>query len=405
MPRFSYRAKDRQSRPVAGVIEAQNRDEAVTFLQREGFLVTGLELNRDIRLRLPLSLRVARNRVRLKDVAVFCRQFATMLQSGLPIVQALRVIIEQTRSRALKEVLQGVVQDLEGGETLGRAFYRHRERLPLVLVHMVRAGEVGGILDDVFFRLASYFEREEQVNQKIRSVMVYPAVVSVVAFGVVAFLVVVVVPNYVVLFEQLGASLPLPTRILMGVSAFVGRFWYLLVAAALGLLAGVNALRQTEEGRRVLDRWVLKVPVYGDLIVKRALARFSRTLGALLASGVPILEAMQAVEEVVDNHVISREIGRARVRVREGQGLASSLQESDLMPAIVRQMISVGESAGDVDGMLGKVADFYEREINESVGRLTSLLEPVVVVGLGAVVALILISIILPMFEVFSLIG
>jgi len=405
MPRFSYRARDSQGRPVSGVIEAPNREEAAARLQREGFLVTGLELNRDIRLKLPVSLGCARNRVRLKDVAIFCRQFATMLQSGLPIIQALSVIIEQTRSRALREVLQGVVRDLEGGETLGGAFHRHRDRLPLVLVHMVRAGEVGGILDDVFFRLANYFEREEQASQKIRSVMVYPSVVSLVALGVVAFLVVVVVPNYVMLFDQLGASLPLPTRILMKISAFVGRFWYLLVAAALGLVAGINALRQTERGRQVLDRWVLKVPVYGDLIVKRALARFSRTLGALLASGVPILEAMQAVEEVVGNHVISREIERARLRVREGQGLGSSLQESDLIPGMVRQMINVGESAGDLDGMLGKIAEYYEREINESVGRLTGLLEPVIVVCLGAVVALILISIILPMFDVFSVIG
>ncbi|MCL6450770.1 MAG: type II secretion system F family protein [Acetobacteraceae bacterium] len=406
MPRFRYRARDPVGRPVEGGLDAPNERSAVDALRAQGLLVTRLELDRDlgrlVAARRPLVRRG--RRIRVRDLALFCRQFSTMIGAGVSIMSSLRILSRQTGDRRLRTSLEAVAHDLEAGETLSAAFRRRAGEFPAVMVNMVAAGEVGGILEEVFDRLSAHFEREDGVNQKVRSAMIYPSVVICLAVAVVVFMVTVVLPNYVAIFKEMGAVLPLPTRMLLGLSRALRVYWYLFLAFPAVAYLALRRLAATPGGKGLIERWLLRVPILGDLLAKLALARFSRTLGALLQSGVPILTALEVVERAVGSAVLGGAVRRAHDAVRAGHSVALPLRASGVVPPMVVEMVAVGEESGAMEAMLFKVADFYEREIDRLVGRITALLEPFVVLFLGVGVGFILVSIVMPMFQIFGMI-
>ena len=407
MPRYRYRARDGAGAAVEGFLEAAGEPEALGRLRDQGLFVVRLDVDRDIGAGLMRSLslgaRGAGRRIPLRDLALFCRQFSTMIGAGVPIVQTLRVIARQGASARLVRAVDGVVRDLEGGETLSAAF-NHRREFPPMMVNMVAAGEVGGVLEGVLERLARHFEREHAVTQKVKSSLYYPAAVVLVALFVVTFLLLFVLPNYVTLFQDMGATLPLPTRIVLTISSLLRRYWYVLAGAVVAAFLGLRQARRTPAGRLQFDRFALMMPLVGPVLSKLALARFARTLGALMASGVPILTAMQVVEGAVGNVVLGNAVRRAQDAVRNGQSIALPLRASGVFPPMIIEMVGVGEEIGAMDAMLYKVADFYEQEIDRSVERLTALIEPVMIILLGGVVGFILVSIVMPMFQVMELI-
>ncbi|MCL4424971.1 MAG: type II secretion system F family protein [Firmicutes bacterium] len=404
MPNYLYRARDNQGQPVSGDIDADHQAHAVEKLRARGYVVTHLELNRDIRQLLRRPPQQVKGRVPLRELAVFSRQFGTMLGSGVPINTSLRILARQTKNSKMVTLLDQIRGELEAGGTLATALGKQAENVPPVMINLVAAGEVGGFLEDVFYRLAEYFEKEDAVAQKVRSALTYPATVVVVAFFVIILMVTVVLPNFANMFTDLGANLPWPTRFLLGLSAFVRRFWYLLLLG-LGLLAwGTTRYFRTPKGRQVLDRLTLRLPIFGDLLIKRALARFSRTLGTLLKSGVPLLVSLAVVERTIGNSLLAQVVGQAQTSVRGGRSMIKPLEESRYFPPMIIEMMGVGEETGAMEDMLYKVADFYEKEIDRITERLTTLIEPVIIAVLGLVVGFILVSMYLPMFDVFTLV-
>lgn len=405
MPNYLYRARDNQGQMVSGNIDANDQGHAVEKLRALGYVVTHLELNRDIGqlLRRPTGARL-RGRIPLRELATFCRQFGTMLGSGVPINTSLRILARQAKNRQLALLLDQIRTELEAGGTLAAALGNQAAHLPQVMINLVAAGEVGGFLEDVFYRLAEYFEKEDAVNQKVRSALIYPATVLVVAFFVVLLMLVVVLPSFANMFAEMGAALPWPTRFLLGLSDFLRRFWYLLLAAFLLTAFAARKYLRSVKGRQTIDRLSLRLPIFGELLLKSALARFARTLATLLKSGVPLLVSLTVVERTIGNSSLAQVINQAQVSVRGGRSMIRPLEESPYFPPMVIEMMGVGEETGTMDGMLLKVADFYEKEVERITGRLTTLLEPVVIVVLGAVVGFILLSMYLPMFDVFTLV-
>mgnify|MGYP000746008783 CR=1 FL=1 len=403
MASFLYRARDASGHQVKGTIEAPDQGTAVARLREQGYVVTHIELNRDISVffRRRLGARPGR-KISLKDLAAFCRQFSTLVEAGVPIRTGLRVLSRQAGNRPLGLALEEVGRLLEQGETLAESFRRQGRSFPDLLVNMVQAGETGGFLPEVFQRLAVAFEREDRTNHKIRSALVYPAVVVVVALGVISFSLTFVLPTFVGLFQDMGASLPLPTRILLRLSAFIRAYWVpLLVAGTVGVFL-FRIYARTERGRRLLDRVLLRVPVIGEVVLKWALVRFSSTLATLTGAGIPILDGLEIVRRAVHNTVVADAIDSTRLRVAEGQSLVQPLTEAGIFPSLLLEMLSVGEDTGAMDVMLLKVAEFYEADLDRTLTRLTALLEPAVIVVLAVVVGGIIVSIVLPMFDVLT---
>lgn len=404
LPNFNYRARDPSGSPFEGVMSGDNEKHVAEKLRAQGLIVVDIEINKDIALALNKSRSRHRGRITLRDLAVFCRQFATMIGAGVAILQSLRIIARQAGRRRMGTVLQEVCKDLEAGETLTNAFARRGEEFPPILINMVAAGEVGGILEDVFNRLAEQFEKEDLVQQKVRSALIYPAMVSIVAVGVVIFMVTFVLPNFISIFAQSGAVLPLPTRILLGLSNVLRSFWYVFAVIPLLGYLWFEGYRKTEAGRRALDRFLLGLPIFGPLFLKRALALFARTLGTLLKSGVPIMLALSVAERSVGNKAMGMTVREAQTAVRDGRSMIGPLQASPYFPQMVVEMMAVGEETGAMDAMLFKVADFYEKEVSALVERMTALIEPVVILTLGLTVGFIMVSMVLPMFDTWNLI-
>jgi len=404
---FIYKARDASGAVTAGAVEADGLREAAESLRARGLLITSLRPGgglSGLSLRFPTSGRRPRRRLRLRDLALFCRQFSTMLRAGVSILASLRILARQASNRALKTALQETAADLEGGMTLSEALARPGRGFPSMMVNMVHSGEAGGLLDEAFERLAGHFEREDAVNAKTRSALIYPAILLTVCIGVTVFMVTVVLPTYISLFSDMGTHLPLPTRVLLGISMFVRRRWYLLLLAVAGLWVAAGWWARQESGRRALHAWLLRVPVIGDLAGKVALARFARTLGALSQSGVPILTALDVTRRAVGNVVLAELVDKSRRSVQEGQPLTLPLRASGLVPPMVVEMLAVGEETGAMEAMLFRVADFFEREVDRGIERATALIEPAMIIVMGVVVGFVLLAIVLPMFDVFSFI-
>src|SRR5579863_4729624 len=395
MPVFTYRGTNRAGATVSGELAAQSKTELINNLKRQQISVTkmsekGKEFN------LPTF---GGGGIDAKDLAVFTRQFSVMIDAGLPLVQCLEILAGQQENKIFQKVLTETRGAVEGGSTLSAAMRQHEKVFDALYVNLVEAGEAGGILDTILQRLANYIEKNVKLKRAVKSALVYPVAVLLVAGGVITLLLWKVVPIFATLFLGLGVNLPLPTRIVIALSNFIGSIFGLMILVFLvGLAVGVKLWHGTEKGRFILDGMLLKLPLVGILLRKIAVARFTRTLGTLISSGVPILEGLDITARTAGNAVIEKALSQVRKALEQGKNLADPLKETNVFPGMVTQMIGVGEQTGAMDAMLQKIADFYEEEVDAAVKDLLAALEPAMIVFLGVVVGGIVISMYLPLF-------
>ncbi|MEK7709504.1 MAG: type II secretion system F family protein [candidate division NC10 bacterium] len=403
MPVFAYQGRTTQG-STAGEIEAPDRTAAVAELRRKAILVTQIKEKAGGPARAAgLGGRIG-GKVKDKEMAIFTRQFSTMVDAGLPLVQCLTILAEQSESKTLRTVTSKVAGSVEAGSTLADALRRHPKTFDELYVNLVEVGEAGGILDTVLQRLSVYIEKAAALKRKVKSAMIYPLTIVGVAFIVVIFMLTFVIPTFAKMFTGMGADLPLPTLIVIRLSDFATRFWWLIIGAAIGIVVGIRAYYKTEGGRSLIDALVLKLPVFGTLIRKVAVARFTRTLGTLVSSGVPILEGLRITARTAGNRVVEHAVLETRASVTAGKTLAEPLKASTVFPPMVVQMISVGEQTGALDAMLNKIADFYDDEVDTAVTALTALLEPMMIVFLGVVIGGLVIAMYLPIFRLVTLV-
>jgi type IV pilus assembly protein PilC len=400
---YAYRVRDRQGKLLGGTLEAENEQAVVAKLRQLGYAPVSIEAEKGAGLKADVRL-PGSGRVKLKDLAVFSRQFATMINSGLSLLRALTILGEQTANKRLAQIILLVRAEVEKGVSLSAAMAKHPKAFNRLYVSMVRAGEVGGFLDQVLVKVAETFEKEVALRGKIKSAMTYPVVVFAMVLMIVAAMLLFIVPTFESLYESLGGTLPLPTRVLMGASNALRRFFFLVIIAAGLLVFGLRRWKATQRGRYALDKFKLKVKVFGPLFHKSALSRFSRTLSTLIRSGVPILQALEIVGETVNNAVISRAVRDVQDSVREGESLATPLAKHATFPPMVVQMMAVGEETGALEVMLAKVADFYDQEVEAAVASLTSLIEPILIAVMGAAVGGMVVALYMPLFNIINLV-
>jgi type IV pilus assembly protein PilC len=399
---FAYDAINAQGHELSGVIHAPDLGAARDQLQLRGLLAQSL------RERGAAGERGASShfkKVKPKSLQVFARQFATMIAAGVSVVAALVTLEEQTDDNYLREVIADVRSDVEAGVILSKALARHPKVFNRLFVAMVEAGESSGTLDTVLDRVAVQIEKETQIKRRVKGAMVYPAVVITFASLVLTFMLMFIIPVFVRVFDQLNGQLPTLTKIVIHLSYALRHWWFVIFPAIAGLVFAFRRLKQTERGRQLWDRFKLRIPLrIGDVVHKIALARFSRTLSTLVSAGVDIIRALEITGATSGNWVVEQSLGRIRTRVHEGVPISQPLQEDPVFPPMVGQMVKIGEETGELDGMLGKVADFYEDEVDTSIQSLTSIIEPLLMICVGAMVGTIVISMYLPMFKMLTLI-
>lgn len=385
---------------ISGTLEGDSLTTVSTKLRQMGYTVLNIKAKSEL-LSLELSFG---SRVKPKDLTVFSRQFATMINSGLSLTKCLSILAEQTESSGLSKIVAELQHDVEGGQALSEAMVKHGKVFPAIFINMVRAGETGGVLDEVLLRVAEHFEKEANLKSRVKSAMAYPMAMFSFSILIVFIMITFVVPIFVKMFQDLGGALPLPTMILVKMSEAIRGFWWLILIILVGILYGYRAFASTPMGRLQIDKIKLKLPIFGLLTRKLAVARFTRTLGTLISSGVPILQALDIVGDTAGNSVVSRAVKNTRASIKEGETIARPLSESEVFPPMVVQMIAVGEETGALDSMLNKIADFYDEEVSSTVEALTSMIEPIMIVFMGMMIGGIIISLYLPMFKVITLI-
>jgi len=388
MPTFEYTARTPAGEETTGTIDAGSRDEVVSQLRK----------SRMVLVRLREAKRTKRARVPTRDIVIFTRQFATMINAGLPLVQALDILAQQTENKALADVTKQVVYDVESGNTLADALAKHPGAFSQLYVNMVAAGEAGGILDTILLRLATFLEKNDAIVRKVKGAMIYPAVIFAVAAIAVLILLVFVIPTFQGMFASVNMELPLPTRIVIGMSQLLQDFWWLIILSVIGLVFLIRWYYSTENGKLVIDRILINSPVFGDLLRKSAVSRFTRTLGTLISSGVSILEGLEITARTAGNRVIHDAVMQSRGSIAGGETIAAPLQKSGVFPPMVTSMIAVGEATGGLDEMLTKIADFYDDEVDAAVSALLSLMEPIMIVVLGVIVGGMIVAMYLPIF-------
>jgi type IV pilus assembly protein PilC len=402
MAAFAYDAINAQGLEISGVIHAPDVSAAREQLQTRGLLPQSLAERNAAGER---GARSAFKKVKPKSLQVFARQFATMIGAGVSVVQALVTLEEQTDDKYLADVIADVRSDVEGGVILSKALARHPKVFNRLFVAMVEAGESSGTLDTVLDRVAVQIEKETQIKRRVKGAMIYPAVVISFAFLVLTFMLLFIIPVFVNVFDDLNGNLPRLTQFVMHISYAVRNYWFIIFPAIGGMIFAFFRLKRTERGRQVWDRFKLRIPMrVGDVVHKIALARFSRTLSTLVSSGVDIIKALEITGATSGNYVVEQSLADIRTRVHEGVPISQPLQEDPVFPPMVGQMVKIGEETGELDGMLGKVADFYEDEVDSSIQSLTSIIEPILMIGVGIMVGTIVISMYLPMFKMLTLI-
>lgn len=397
MPIFIYKVRTKTGE-LTGEVESASKDEVIaTFRKQKIEVISVKKKSREISF--------GGGKVTEKDVVVFTRQFATMVEAGLPLVQCLSILSTQSENKKFAKTVGDVKASVEKGETFADALRRHPKVFDNLYSNMVEAGEVGGILDTILKRLAAYMEKAMALKGKVKSAMVYPAAIVSIAVIVIVFLMIFVIPTFATMFEGAGAALPLPTQIVMSASSYTKR--YIVHTIVLAVVVGFLFKRfyATEKGKLVVDNIILKVPVFGSLIQKVAVAKFTRTMGTLIASGVPILQGLDVTARTAGNKVIEKAVLSVIDDVKKGQNIAETLEKKKVFPTMVVQMIGVGEAAGALDSMLNKIADFYDEEVDTAVEGLTSLLEPALMAFLGVVVGFIVVAMYLPIFKLATLAG
>ncbi|MBK7368661.1 MAG: type II secretion system F family protein [Candidatus Eisenbacteria bacterium] len=386
----------------AGEIEVTRQEDALDALRKKRILVTSLR---------PKSGGLSMPKfgggvsVSTKDLAIFTRQFATMISAGLPLVQCLDILAKQASKPAFGKVISEVTREVEAGATLSDALGKHKSVFDDLFRNMVAAGEAGGVLDEILMRLATYIEKADALKRKVQSAMVYPGVVLTVALGATAFMLIFIIPTFARMFTDFGGELPLPTKIVLGMSNFLTSWWWTLILGGIAAVIAFQRYYATENGQRQIDGMMIRMPVLGDVLLKGAVARFTRTLGTLISSGVPILAGLEITARTAGNKVIAEAIMSARASIREGETVSAPLKASGVFPPMVTQMISVGEQTGALDEMLTKIAVFYEAEVDTAVDTLTSIIEPIMIVVMGGIVGGMVVSMYLPMFKLISVVA
>jgi type IV pilus assembly protein PilC len=399
MAQFKYRGRDVHGRKQTGTIIGISKREVMLKLREKGIKVIEINevpetlLNKEITFGKP---------VKLQDFAIYLRQFATLLKAGVSVVDSTRILANQTESKALKKALADVEEELRAGNPLSAATAKHKRIFPPMFVNMIKAGEAGGNMDETLERLADHFEKVYRTRQKVISALTYPFVVGIVAIIVVIFLLVAVVPTFVEMFADFGAELPAITKFVLNASKFMQVYWLLIVLGLILLYVLFVLLKKQKESKYYIDYIMLRMPIFGKMLQKAALARMTRTLSSLFSSSVPILQALAIVENVVDNEVIAKVLRQSRDSLERGQSLTGPMKKHWAFPPLVTQMIAIGEETGALDAMLAKVADFYEAEVEAATDRLKSLIEPVMIVFLASIVGTIVTAILVPMFEIFN---
>jgi type IV pilus assembly protein PilC len=398
MPTYVYQGRSRVKGAVSGELVAESPEELTKTLRKKGILVTSVQ-RKMLQVRLGLG-----SKVRSADLSTFTRQFATMINAGLPILQCLQTLREQVTKENFAKIISQVADNVEGGKTLAEALSKHPKVFNPLYVHMVEAGELGGMLDAILQRLAVYLEKTNTLKRKIRGALVYPILISLVALGGTIFMLTSIVPTFAKLFEEFGGTLPLPTQVVLAISNVLQQSFLFILGFLIVLVLGVRYFYRTENGRYKIDSLLLKLPVFGSLLRKSAISRFSRTLGTLLSSGVAILDSLSITAKTAGNMVVQVAVNSARDRIAEGQTISEPLKDSGVFPPMVTQMVAIGEKTGELDNMLAKVADFYDEQVDAAVAALTSVLEPIIVIFMGVVVGGILVAMYLPMFDLISVI-
>lgn len=400
MPNYSWKGRNRAGLIKEGVLAADSKEMALASLRRQNIVVTGIrERGKEI------SLAKMGRKVNPKTLAIFTRQFSVMIDAGLPLVQCLEILANQQEHKTFQKILLQVRQDVEAGSTLADAMRRHPKAFDALYVNMIAAGEAGGILDTILQRLSVYIEKAVKLKSQVRSAMIYPIAVIVIAAIVVAVILLKVIPTFAALFTSLGAELPLPTRMVIAASNFLARYFIFFVIAIAAGIYGFRRYYATYSGRRVIDGFLLKLPILGIILRKIAVARFCRTLATLTSSGVPILESLDITGRTAGNAIVEDAISETRKSVEGGKTIVEPLRDSHVFPNMVVQMIGVGEQTGALDAMLNKIADFYEDEVDSAVDGLVKLLEPVMIAVLGVIIGGIVIAMYLPMFTLINKIG
>ena len=403
MPTFVYQARDRNGAVSRGEIEAAGIREAAAKLREQGLFISSLQPAGAGRVQTEKKGAGGRGgRVVLRDLLLFTRQFAVLIRAGVNLSACLKIMEDQAENPALAEVIAGIRRDVETGNPLHQALERFPKIFPSIYIHMVEAGEAGGQLETVLERLADYFEREFMLRKKITGALAYPLVIAVVAVIAVVLVMVLIMPVFVEMFTDAGVELPVATKILIAVSNFLGAYWYLLLLFVVAAGVGFNYYRKTPQGKMKIDQILYRMKIIGPVVQKTVIARFTRLLATLLDSGILITTSLEIVERAVDNGVIASSVAKARLNLTKGSGLASPLAATGVYPAMVTQMIAVGEETGELSTMLNEIADFYEKEAGYAVEGLTSMIEPMVIILMGLAVGVIVIAVVIPMMQISS---
>ncbi|WEG11460.1 type II secretion system F family protein [Pullulanibacillus sp. KACC 23026] len=399
MAYFDYTGRDVKGRMKKGNITAESKQDAVKALREKG--IAAMEIAEGTPSLLTMDLKIGPS-VKSSDMVIFLRQFATLIKAGVPIVDSVEILSEQSESKALKATLTQIAHELKQGQSLSAACEQHKKLFPPLVINMIKAGEIGGSLEETLERLATFTEKQHELKQKVVSTMFYPATIGLMAIGVIVFIMVYVVPMFANMFEGFNAKLPPITLFVLGLSHVIVHYWWIVLFIIIVISIFFYFLLQNKSSKMVLDYAILKVPIFGKLSQKAEIARITRTLSSLFSSSVPILQALTVVERVTNNEVIRKVIINAKDSLEKGRSLAEPLKESWVFPPLVHHMIAVGEQTGALDYMLEKVADFYEAEVETMTDRLKSLIEPVMIIILAAVVGFIVLSIVIPMFNLYS---
>src|SRR6266566_3684085 len=398
MPVFQYTARTLKGDLQQGEVDLPSRDDVIAHLRKNRMVVVQV---RPAPKKLKISFKFGGG-VKTRDVVVFTRQFATMINAGLPLVQALTILAEQTENKILADVTRQVVYDVESGHTLADALRKHPRAFSDLYVNMVAAGEAGGILDTILVRLAQFLEKNDAIVRKVKGAMIYPAVIISVAVIAISVLLIFVIPTFQNMFASVNLDLPLPTRVVIGMSNVLKHYWWAIIGIMVGSVFMINRYYKTAPGRLQIDALLLRLPVLGDVIRKAAVSRFTRTLSTLISSGVSILDGLEITARTAGNMVIHNAVMESRASIAGGETIAAPLQKSAVFPPMVISMIAVGEQTGGLDEMLSKIADFYDDEVDAAVSALLSLMEPIMIVVLGVIVGGMVVAMYLPIFDMMN---
>ncbi len=399
MPNFAYEAVNDSGKKVKGTVRALNKQSAIMELRNKGYMIRSVQERAATVMDAEISVGKA---VKLQDFVIFCRQFATLIRSGIQIDQALGILEAQSASKRLKLAIGEVSDQIRNGHNLSKGMGDHPKIFPAMFVNMVASGETGGNLDEVLDRMADHYEKEHKTIQKVKSAMTYPIIVLIIAIAVVIFLLLKIVPTFTELFNDQGATLPWITRFVMGASNAVAHYWWMFLIVLTGAVLMVRSILSTEEGKLLRDKLKFRIPVFGAILKKSAVARMARTMSSLFMGAVPIIQILEVTEQVVGNRLLGAVLREARDSLQQGKLLSEPFTKSGLFPPMVTQMLIIGEETGQVDKMLSKVADFYETDVDQSVDRLKSVVEPLMLLIVGCIVGIIVAAIMSPMFKMYE---